>query len=172
MIEWIIENKEWIFSGIGVLVLTSLFEFGKSKAGYKVTPFFYIILFVGIVLAFGFDYLFNFDADWRLRIFIFGSIIILTFICEKMIHRITHIFAIRKKVNDLLLEDCKYVVKCYEGNEHFVFDFTNHFEFEAKWGKALYVPTGQRIVLHEPYKVFADKYAYKLAKKRLERELR
>lgn len=171
MIEWIIENKEWIFSGIGVLVLTSLFEFGKSKAGYKATPLFYIILFVGIVLAFGFDYLFNFDGDWRLRVFIFGATIIITFICEQIIHRIMRIFAIQRKVNDLLLEDCEYVVKCYEGNEYFVFDFTNQFEFKARWENLLYVPAGQRIVLHEPYKIFADKYAYKLAKKRLERGL-
>lgn len=27
MIDWIIENKEWIFSGIGVLVITLILNF-------------------------------------------------------------------------------------------------------------------------------------------------
>lgn len=169
MIEWIIENKDWIFSGIGVLILTSLFELGKSKAGYKATPLFYIILFIGVVLAFGIDYLFNFGGDWRLRIFIFGATIIITFICEQVLHRIMRTFSIRRRVNDLSLEDCKYVVKCYEGNEYFVFDFTNQFEFEEKWDKVLYIPRGQRVLLHEPYKICANKYAYRLVKKRLGR---
>ena len=166
---WVIENKEWIFSGIGVVLLTSLLGLWKSKSEYKATPLFYEILFVGVVLAFGIDYLFNPDGDWRLGVFIFGTTIVITFICEQMLHRIMRIFSIRKRVNDLSLEDCKYVVKCYEGNEYFVFNFTNQFEFQEKWDKVLYIPRGQRVVLHEPYKIYTDKYAYKLAKKKLER---
>ncbi len=168
MVEWIIDNKDWVFSGIGVAFLTFLFEREKNKAGYKATPLFYTILFDGIVLALGIDYFFNFGGDWRLRLFILGISIIITFISEQAIHRIMHIFSVWRKANELSLEDCEYVIKCYEGNEYFVFNFTNKFEFEAKWDKVLYIPIGQRIVLHKPYKICADKYAYKLVKKRLE----
>jgi len=39
VLDWIIENKEWLFSGVGILVLTTAFRMmskkGKSKKEVK-----------------------------------------------------------------------------------------------------------------------------------------
>ena len=71
MLEWIAENKDWIFSGIGVTVVASVFGIIKSKAGFKLTYRFFATLFVAVILALGIDYFFNYDGDFRLRLFIF-----------------------------------------------------------------------------------------------------
>jgi hypothetical protein len=35
--EWILTNKEWIFSGIGVLIVSLLINVFKEKKGLKAT---------------------------------------------------------------------------------------------------------------------------------------
>lgn len=49
MLEWIAENKDWIFSGIGVTVVASVFGIIKSKAGFKLTYHFFATLFVAVI---------------------------------------------------------------------------------------------------------------------------
>ncbi len=167
MIEWIVKNKEWIFSGIGVSVLAYLLGSAKKKSGFKLTFQFYAILFVGVVLAFGVDYFLNFSGDSRLRVFLFGTTIIFTFWADKFIQFIKRISAVRASVKKLSIKDCEYVVKCHQKTEYFYFDFTNYSEFQSKWSNILYIPTGKQIVLHEPYKICVYEYAYKLARKRI-----
>ena len=35
--EWLIENKDWLFSGAGIVIITSLLTIGKKKFGQKRT---------------------------------------------------------------------------------------------------------------------------------------
>ena len=140
MLEWIAENKDWIFSGIGVTVVASVFGIIKSKAGFKLTYHFFATLFVAVILALGIDYFFNYDGDFRLRLFIFGLTVICTFMVESRIHILKQKIEIRKAVNELSLDDCEYVVQCHRGTETFKFDFESVSSLPSKFDNILYVP--------------------------------
>lgn len=168
MFNWIFENKDWIFSGIGATILTLIFGRVKQKAGFKFTYQFYALLFMGIVLFFGVDYFINFNGDWRLRIFLFGITIIVTFLIDYIVRKLKRIFAVKRSVKRLSLEDCKYVIDCYKLDKFVSFVNFTH-PLDGKWDNILYLRTGSKIVLEEPYKVYVYEYAYKLARKKLNR---
>lgn len=168
MLNWIYENIEWFFSGLGISMLTLVFGVAKKQVGFKLTFHFYMLLFVGIVFDFGADYFFNFSGDWRLRIFIFGLVILATFIIGKFISHIKQMHKVRKAVSRLTTKDCDYVLNCYQHDEYFYFELNgDYFKFEAKWENVLHVPRGTRVIINEPYKTCVYEYAYKLAKKRI-----
>lgn len=167
MVEWISDNKDWIFSGIGVAFLTAIAGIAKSKAGFKLTFNFYALVFIAFVIWVGLDYFLNFDGDYRLRIFLLGLTIIFTFLFDRAIQTAKNYARVRNAVNELSVADCEYVIKCYQGEEYFYFDLTNHIAFQEKWDSILYVPTGPKVVLHEPYKICVNRLAFKLVKRRL-----
>ncbi|MCL2722329.1 MAG: hypothetical protein FWD47_13450 [Treponema sp.] len=174
IIGFILENKEWIFSGVGVAIILAILGISQHRARkngevkFKLTPRFYIVLFIGIVLGFGADYYFNLNEDWRLRFFIFGITILLSFASNSLVCKIKTKVAVYKSVRSLSEDDCKYVVNCQDNNEYFTFTGGGEkIEFDIKWDKILYVPTGKMVQLYEPYKICVYNYAYRLAKKRL-----
>ena len=171
MLEWIAENKDWIFSGIGVTVVASVFGIIKSKAGFKLTYHFFATLFVAVILSLGFDYFFNYDGDFRLRLFIFGLTVICTFMVESRIHILKQKIEIRKAVNELSLDDCEYVVQCHRGTETFKFDFESVSSLPSKFDNIRYVPTGEKIIINKPYEICVYKYAYKLVKRRMKKSV-
>lgn len=171
MFEWIAENKDWIFSGIGVTVVASVFGIIKRKAGFKLTYHFFATLFVAVILGLGIDYFFNYDGDFRLRLFIFGLTVICTFIVESRIHILKQKIEIRKAVNELSLDDCEYVVQCHRGTETFKFDFESVSSLPSKFDNILYVPTGEKIIINKPYEICVYKYAYKLVKRRMKKSV-
>lgn len=167
MVNWIAENKDWLFSGLGVAVLTIIFETAKRKAGFKLTYQFYALLFVGVVLSFGVDYFVNFHGDWRLRIFLFGITIIATFLIDFIIQKLKQILTVKRAVKCLSIEDCKHVIDCYKTDIFVSFNMDLTYPLDGKWDKILYLRTGSKIALGEPYKVYVYEYAYKLARKKL-----
>ena len=174
IIRFISENREWIFSGIGVAIILAILGISQHRArkngeaGFKLTSRFYIILFIGIVLGFGADYYLNSSEDWRLRFFIFGVTILLSFATYSIACKIKTKIEVYKSVSSLSEDECKYVVHCQENNEYFIFTMGGEkIEFDIKWDNVLHVPTGERVFLHEPYKICVYKYAYMLVKKRL-----
>ena len=167
MFEWISHNKEWLFSGIGGAFLTAIIGIAKSKSGFKLTFNFYALLFIAFVVWIGLDYFLNFSGDFRLRIFLFGIAVIGTFILDRCFVHFKQYKNTRKAVNNLTLQDCQYVLQCHNGTECIEIDFTNYPEFQTKWAYILYVPTGSKIALHEPYRIYVYEQAYKLVRKKL-----
>lgn len=168
MIEWISNNKDWIFSGIGVVFLTTIVGIAKRKANFKLKFNFYVLVFIAFTIWIGLDYFLNFDGDYRLKIFLFGLTIIFTFLSDIAIQKAKRFVQVRNAVNKLSLSDCEYVIKCYQGTEYFYFDLTNHMAFKEKWKHILYIPTGSQIALYEPYKICVNNLAYKFVKRRLD----
>lgn len=168
--QWLSDNREWVFSGIGATVIAAIFGIIKSKTGFKLTHRFYILAFLSVVLFLGVDYFVNYEGDLRLRFFIFGIAVILTFSSEWAIHHIIQKHKVRKAVKELSLEDCKYVLKCHSGTEIFKFDFHSVSSLPSKFDNILYIPTGDRIIINKPYEICVYKYAYKVAKKRIKKD--
>jgi len=168
MLELLNENKEWIFSGIGIAILSAIFGIAKHKSGFKLTFHFYKLLFIATVLTLGCDYIFNYDGDWRLRLFIFGLMILLVYNADLLISYIKRRNSVKKAVRMLSMEDCEYVVRCYECDEYFKFEGSDskYIEFSIKWDNVLHIPMSKMVeMLRTPYKIYAYSYAYKLAKK-------
>ena len=156
-------------------IFNALSNILSKLIGFKLMPAFYILLFVSITITAGADYLIDCEDDWRLRIFIFGVTTLATFITYRFFSNTKDWFAtrrrVRKAVDKLSVEDCNYVLRCYSQDEYFTFDVGGgKIEFNMKWGDILYVPTGSRIFLREPYKICVNEYAYKLVKKRMRGE--
>ncbi|MCL2378483.1 MAG: hypothetical protein FWC77_05075 [Defluviitaleaceae bacterium] len=168
MVEWIYENRSWIFSGVGAAILGLILRKAKGKAEFELTFRFYALLFTATIAAFGFDYLFNYSEDWRLRVFIFGTVIIATFVAHTCISHLRRRYAKARIINRLSIDDCAYVIKCYEEDVYFRFEsLGDGIGFDSKWEGVLLVPRGRYVELYSSYKIVACRYAYKLAKRKL-----
>lgn len=142
----------------------------RKMAGFKLTFEFYKRLFIGIVLGFGADYIFNYTGEWRLRIFIFGVSIIVVFFCYKTIRKIKYNYYQKQAVNELSNEECEYVLRCNKGEEYFsIEDTSDYCSFETKWNYILSIPHGKMIEMYVPYRIKTDRRAVRLIKKRLKR---
>ncbi len=167
MINWMIENKEWLFSGIGVTILAAIMTKAKKKTEFELTSGSWIILFISITLTCGVDYFINQHQDWRLRFFIFGIISLALFVIEIFKWFIIRKYNVKQAVKELSLEDCRHVVKCYQGNEYVTYHLKAENPLPAKWNNILYVDTGAMLMMEHPYQVCVYKDAYILVKKRL-----
>lgn len=166
--EWILENKDWLFSGIGCTVITIIFSVASNIAGFKLTHRFYILMFISIILTVGLDYLFNNNKDWRVMFFIFGITTIILFLLEHCIVNIKAKLYIKQAIKKLSLEDCEYIVKCYEeGNEYVIYKVNQPDPLPVKWNNILYTENSDYVIMNHPYQICVYTYAYRLAKKRI-----
>ena len=139
--------------------------------GFTLLPRFFVLLFIALTIGVGVDYFINRDGDWRLRFFVFGLTIIMTFIVYHIANQLKTRQRVRKAVNRLSLEDCEYVLKCHDEDMYFAFKLGGEdAEFQIKWKNVLYVPTGKVIAVRTPYKICVYEYAYDVAKRRLRKE--
>ena len=173
--EWILNNKEWLFSGIGVVLITTILNFiPKRDSDYKLNYKFFVNLIAGIIVGSICDYHINPNKDFRLSIATYLISIIVLFIVVIVIVMIANSIITRVKthisVKGLTLEDCRYVVMCKETNQYFQMDWTNYAEFEHKWNNILYIKHGSKILMYQKYRIFIKPLAWKLIKKRLKKE--
>lgn len=167
-VNWINENKEWLFSGAGVTLLAAVIGVAKRKAGFKLTYRFYILIFVSLTLTFGTDYIVNQPHDWRITAFIFGLITMILFVFHEYIEHVIQKNNVKRAVRNLSLADCRYVVKCYRESEYVTYNLRKQHPLPAKWDHILYVDAGQMIIMDHPYQVRVYEYAYKQVMKKLD----
>ena len=171
--DWIVNNKEWLFDGIGVLILTTICNLIFKKE-YKINYKFFINLIAGIIVGRICDYRINLTKDIKLSVAIYLGSIVASFTIIMVLVMITKNIITRVKthnaVKNLTLEDCRYVVMCKETNQYFEMDWTNYAEFEHKWNNILYIQYGSKILMYHKYRIFVKPLAWKLIKKKLKKE--
>ncbi len=165
--DWILENKDWLFSGVGISIFVFLINKTKKTASFQLGHVFYVLLFISGVIWLGLDYFLNFNEDWRLRLFIFGCTIIVVFAMYFLFPYISSFFDVKKAVQSLSLHDCEYVLDCDNKAKYVVFDFDMLHPLEPKWHNILYVPTGEQISLGTKYRIHVYSHALKLVKRKL-----
>lgn len=174
IMKWIFENKEWLFSGIGVILISSLLNtIIKKNEKYKWNYRFFINLIIGIIIGYIVDYRFNTDNDLRVSVKIyilsilitFIIIIILSYVIAAIIGRIKTKIAIKK----LSINDCYYVIECEKIPQYFEVTFTSYPEFEHKWNNILYLKLGSKVEINGKYRIFVKPLALKLVEKKLKR---
>lgn len=86
-----------------------------------------------------------------------------------LIKKIIQFFRIKNYINELSVEDLKYVVECYYGDKYFEMNsVSNYYAFNITWRGVLTIPLGETIQLYEDYKITTKKWIVKLSEKKIE----
>lgn len=133
--EWIINNKEWLFSGVGIAIISALFNCfigAKWKLNYK----FVINLILAIVVASMLDYKLNINKEIRYSIMLYlitiVSVFVIIIIVESLLNHIKRKVKTKIAVSKLTDDDCRYVLHCNDVEQYFKLGWTNYADFEEK----------------------------------------
>ena len=172
--KWIIDNKEWLFSGIGIAIVSALFNCiveNKLKLNYK----FFINLIFALIVASILDYKLNTNREIRYSIVLYlitmVSVFAIIIIGENILNHIKHKIQTRIAVCKLTDEECRYVLQCNDTEQYFRLGWTNYADFEEKWNYILYINIGHRAFINRRYQIHVYKYALSLINKRMRRRL-
>lgn len=175
--KWIIENKEWLFSGVGIAIISALFNCfigAKWKSKYKLNYKFVINLILAFVAASIIDYKLNINKEIRFSIMIYlitiVSVFALIIIFENVLNCIKRKIKTAIAVSKLTDDDCRYVLQCNDAEQYFKLGWTNYADFEEKWKHILYINMGRRALINGRYIIHVNKYALKLINKRMRAE--